>query len=85
MWVDSAPPPPSLTDFKKPGLDRVKVGDYSLIIHKSSYHLLSVFISKRGFSSLQTRKLFGEILSGNHHFLRPSIRLVPQYNSTYLI
>ena len=34
-----------------------------------------MFVSKRGFSSLQTRKSFGEILSENHRFLRPSIRL----------
>ena len=47
----------------------IKVGDYSLKIRKSAYHLFSVFISKRGFSSLQTRKSFGEILSGNHRFL----------------
>ena len=37
---------------------RLKVGDNSLIIHKSAYHLFSVLISKRGFSSLQTRKTF---------------------------
>ena len=64
---------------------KFKVGDYSLIIHKSACHLFSVFISNRGFSSLQTRKSFGEILSGNHRFLRPSIRLVTSYNSAYLI
>ena len=63
----------------------LKVGEYSLKIHKSAYHLFSVFISKRGFSSLQTRKSFGEILSGNHRFLRPSIRLVTPYNSAYLM
>ena len=40
-----------------------KVGDYSLKIHKSTYHLFSAFISKRGFSSLQTRKSLCEILS----------------------
>ena len=51
-----------------------KIGDYSLKIHKSAYHLFSVFISKRGFSSLQTRKSFCEILSGNHRFLRPGIK-----------
>ena len=51
------------------------VGDYSSKIHKSAYNLFSVLISKRGFSSLQTRKSFGEILSGNHRLLRPSIRL----------
>ena len=50
-----------------------KVGDYSLKIYKSAYHLFSVFISKRSFSSLQTRKSFGEVLSGNHCFLRPGI------------
>ena len=38
----------------------------SLIIHKSAYHLFSVLISKRGFSSMQTRKTFGKILSGNY-------------------
>ena len=48
----------------------IKVGDNSLIIHKSAYHLFSVFISKRGFSSLQTRKTFVTILSGNYRFLR---------------
>ena len=53
-----------------------KVGDYSLKNHKSAGHLFSVFISKQGYSSLQTRKSFCEILSGNHRFLRPSIRLV---------
>ena len=57
-----------------------KVGDYSLKIHKSAYHFILVFISKRGFSSPKTRKSFGEILSGNHCFLRPSIRLVTPYN-----
>ena len=38
------------------------VGDNSLIIHKSAYHLFSVLISKRGFPSLQTRKTFGKII-----------------------
>ena len=52
-----------------------KVEDYSLKIRKSAYNLFSVFISERGFSALETKKSFGEILSGNHHFLRPSIRL----------
>ena len=52
-----------------------KVGDYSLKIHKSAHHLSSVFISKRRFSSLQTRKSFGEILSGNYRFLRRGIRI----------
>ena len=52
----------------------IKVGDYSLKIRKSAYHLFSVFISKRGFSFLQTRKSFSEILSGNHRFLRRGIR-----------
>ena len=52
---------------------KLKVGDYSLKIHKSAYHLFSVFILKRGFSSLQTRKSFGQILSGNHRFLRSGI------------
>ena len=62
----------------------IKVVDYSFKIHKSGYHLFSVFISKRGFSSLQTKKSFGDILSGNHRFLRPSIRLATPYNSEYL-
>ena len=53
----------------------LKVGDYSLKIHKSAYHLFSVFISKRGFPSLQTRKSFGEILSGNHRLLRSGLKL----------
>ena len=39
-----------------------KVRDKSLIIHKSTYHLFSLLILKRGFSSLQTRKTFGKIL-----------------------
>ena len=55
-------------------LTLVKAGDYSLKIHKSAYNLFSVFISKRGFS-LQTKKSFAEIFSGNHRFLRPGIRL----------
>ena len=55
----------------------IKVGDYSLKIHKSAYHLFSVLISKRGFSSLQTRKTFGKILSGNYRFLIPVIRVTP--------
>ena len=46
-----------------------KVGDKSLIIHKSAYHLFSLLISKRGLSSLQTRKTFGKILSENYRFL----------------
>ena len=53
----------------------VKVGDNSLIIHKSANHLFSVLISKLGFSSLQTRKTFGKILSGNYRFLIPVIRV----------
>ena len=52
-----------------------KVEDYSLKIRKSAYNLFSVFISERGFSALETKKSFGEILSGNHQFLMPSIRL----------
>ena len=36
-------------DDKVFGSHRVKVGDYSLKIHKSAYHLFSVFISKLGF------------------------------------
>ena len=35
---------------------KFKVGDNSLIIHISAYHLFSVLISKRGFSSLQMRR-----------------------------
>ena len=53
----------------------IKVGDNSLIIYKSAYHLFSLLISKRGFSSLQTRKTFGKILSGNYRFLIPVIRV----------
>ena len=48
----------------------LKVGDNSFIIHKSAYHSLSLLISKRGFSSLQTRKTFGKIQRGNCRFLR---------------
>ena len=70
--------------FLQTQIYKVKVGDYSLKIHKSAYHLFLVFISKRGFSSLQTRKSFGEILSLNHRFLRPGMRLVTPYNSAYL-
>ena len=62
-----------------------KVGDYSLIIHKSAYHLFSVLISKRDFSCLQTRKTFSEILSGNHRFLIPVIRVVTSHNWAYLL
>ena len=61
-----------------------KVGDKSLIIHKSAYHLFSLLISKRGFSSLQTKKTFGKILSGNYRFLIPVIR-VTTHNCTYLL
>ena len=64
-------------------LKSLKVGDYSLKIHKSAYHLFSLFISKRSFSSLQTRKSFGEILRGNHRFLRPSIRLLLNDNAMF--
>ena len=53
-----------------------KVGDNSLIIHKSAYYLFSVLISKLGFSSLQTRKTFSKILSGKYRFLIPVIRVV---------
>ena len=49
----------------------LKIKDYSLKIHKSAYHLFSVLISKRGFSSLQTRKTFSKILWGNYRFLIP--------------
>ena len=62
----------------------VKVGDKSLKFHESAYHLFSMFISKRGFSVIQTRTTFDKILSGNHRFLRPGIRLVTPYNCTYL-
>ena len=62
-----------------------KVGDYSLIIHKSAYHLFSVLISKRGFSSLQTRKTVGEFLSGNHRFLILVIRFVTPHSCAYLL
>ena len=62
-----------------------KVGDYSLKIHKSAYHLCSVLISKRGFSSLQARKTFVEILSGNRHFLIPIIEAVMPHNWAYLL
>ena len=51
-----------------------KVGDKSLIIHKSAYRLFSLLISKRGLSSLKTRKTFGKILSGNYHFRIPVIK-----------
>ena len=61
-----------------------KVGDNSLIIHKSAYHLFSVLISKRGFSSMQTRKTFGKILSGNYRFLIPVVRVRPR-NCVYLL
>ena len=60
----------------------IKVGDNSLIIHKSTYHLFSLLISNRGFSSLQTRKTFGKILSGNYRFLIPVIRVTP-HNCAY--
>ena len=36
---------------KNGSLTPVEVGDYSLKIHKSAYHLFSAFISKRGFFS----------------------------------
>ena len=42
-------------------LNQIEVRDYSLKIHKSAYHLFSVFISKRGFSFMQTRETFREI------------------------
>ena len=64
--------------------NRLKVGDKSLIIHKFAYHLFSLLISKRGFSSLQTRKTFGKILSGNYRFLIPVIR-VTTHNWAYLL
>ena len=62
----------------------LKVVDNSLIIHKSAYHLFSLLISKRGFSSLQTRETFGKILRGNYRFLIPVIILTP-CNCTYLL
>ena len=65
-------------------MPRGKTLDKSLKFHKPAYHLFSMFISKRGFSVIQTRTTFGEVLSGNHRFLRPSIRLVTLYNCTYL-
>ena len=55
--------------------DQFKVGDNSLIIHKSAYHLFSLLISKQGFSSLQTTKIFGKIPSGNYRFVIPVIRV----------
>ena len=65
---------------------RFKVGDYSLIIHKSAYHLFSVLILKRGFPSLQTRETFGEILSGDHRFLIPVVTVVTPHNwHTYYV
>ena len=33
---------------------------------------------------MQTRETFGEILSGNHRFLRPGMRLVTPYHCIYL-
>ena len=33
---------------------------------------------------MQTKKALSEILSGNHRFLRPGIRLVMPYHCTYL-
>ena len=45
----------------------------------------SMFISKRGFSSLQTRKWFGEILSGNHRFIRPGIQLCILDNRLHIL
>ena len=33
---------------------------------------------------MQTTKVLGEILSRNHRFLRPGIRLVMPYHCTYL-
>ena len=64
--------------------NKLKVGDKSLIIHKSAYHLFSLLISKRGFSSLQTRKTFGKILSWNYRFLMPVIRVTTR-NCAYLL
>ena len=61
-----------------------KVGDKSLIIHKSAYHLFSLLISKRGFPSLQTRKTFGKIMSGNYRFLIPVIRVMA-HNCEFLL
>ena len=65
-------------------IDNIKVGDNSLVIHKSAYHLSSVLISKQGFSFLQMRKTFGKILSGNYCFLIPVIRVTP-HNCTFLL
>ena len=64
--------------------DFIKVGDKSLIIHKSAYHLFSLLISKRGFPSLQTRKTFGKIMSGNYRFLIPVIRVMA-HNCEFLL
>ena len=64
--------------------DCFKVGDYSLKIHKSEYHIFSVLIPKRGLSSLQTRKTCGKILSGNYCFLIHVIRVTP-HNCAYLL
>ena len=66
-------------------MNHLKVGYYSLKVHESAYHLFSVLISKRGFSSLQTRKTFGEMLSGNHRFLIPVIRVVTPHNWASLL
>ena len=42
----------------------IKVGDKSLLIHKSAYHLFSLLVSERGLSALQARKTFGKIRAG---------------------
>ena len=73
----------SFLKFESKFVSPIKVGDKSLIIHKSAYHLFSLLISKRGFSSLQTRKTFGEIVSGNYRFLIPVIRVTAD-NCAYL-
>ena len=74
-----------LYSYENEFLDKlIKVGDKSLIIHKSAYNLFSLLISKRGFPSLQTRKTFGKIMSGNYRFLIPVIRVVAQ-NCEFLL
>ena len=69
---------------KRSNWSSFKVGDKSLIIHKSAYHLFSLLVSERGLSALQTRKTFGKIQSGNYRFLIPVIRVTP-HNRTYLL
>ena len=70
--------------FQRIKEEPLKVGDKSLIIHKSAYHLFSLLISKRGFPSLQTRKTFGKIMSGNYRFLILVIRVMA-HNCEFLL